>query len=132
MTMNEQRGTIAYLLAEKFHNTWLDEFTHSGKQERIKTLNGFTFNIAVSWNLLHEQWKVFQSEQSIKYVENINFSMKLEEMAEEIHKVWMKENPWAIETNPELFVDYFVLPETEKQKDRAIALIISDALILKF
>lgn len=65
-----------------------------------------------------------------KYIFNFD---AIEKLSSKVHDAWMERNPWSKKSDPELFVKYFKLPETEKAKDReqvlkAIEMVVSKML----
>ncbi len=61
--------------------------------------------------------------------EDVTTDDYIENYASKIHDKWMEDNDWAKDYNPELFVDYNELPESEKKKDRDQVLLTVEQLV---
>ena len=111
-------------LAEANHEIWLaDRKKTHGEEPREKTINNKTFNIAVDWENLDPLWKKEQIEASRIYIDTFEGKQfeNLEQAADMVHQIWMKNNPWAEKGASHLWVAYSELPEDEKEKDRVVA-----------
>lgn len=132
MTNNELKECRFYAkqlaidaLASSFHEKWLNDYREKNSDTpRIKEISGFTFNINVPWNELNELWKNEQREIFTQYIEIYNPNLSIDEMAEQIHQLWMKLNSWQQSSSPHLFVPYNNLSDDEKEKDRNVVRII--------
>lgn len=136
MPEKSRMDVMAEELAAMNHSKWLrarllDAMQKGGEMApREKTLSGKTFDIAVNWERLHPLWKSQEAEASKMYITSLlpiyqelqrERAASMERAASQVHEIWMRQNPWAKDQQPELFVDYDDLPEDEKEKDRVVA-----------
>ena len=68
-------------------------------------------------NLVYDRAISVYTENDGHYGKLFSFDA-IEGLASKVHDDWMKRNERQRDSNPELFVPYSVLPETEKAKDR--------------
>lgn len=116
-----RRYQAADYLAAKYHMKWLlDWRAKNGYTERMKTLNGVSFNINVNWEEMHHLWKEEQLKVFNQYVDIYNDMLTEDEMASNIHEKWMELNSWQRESSPHLFVSFNELDSDEKEKDLEI------------
>lgn len=115
-------------LAENTHINWLKGYKKEhGNTPKFKNINGQQVNIVKNWSDLSKLWKNVQYELHKIYTDTlipqIDKLNTIEKLAEEIHKIWMKENSWLINSSESkhLFCKYSELSEIEKNKDRNIA-----------
>jgi alpha-galactosidase/6-phospho-beta-glucosidase family protein len=126
---------MAAELAGMNHAKWLEARRLSAREgghdmlPRVKTKNGKTFDIAVDWSVLDPIWKGQEMEGSKAYITSLlpvyqemqrSNAALMESAASQVHEIWKRQNAWAKEDQPQLFVDYTRLPDDEKEKDRVV------------
>jgi hypothetical protein len=126
--MSGKDQTRVQVMAEKLaainHAVWLKNRRIEMKQKgeplpRIKTKKGKTFDIAVEWSQLNPIWKTVQIEDAEKYITGLFplYETFMDQASSVVHDIWMKNNPYAKKDNPQLFVKFSDLSNTEKKKD---------------
>jgi hypothetical protein len=126
--MSGKDQTRVQVMAEKLaainHKVWLKDRRIEMKQKgeplpRVKTEKGKTFDIAVEWSQLNPIWKELQTKDAQEYITGLFplYKKFMDEASSTVHDIWMKNNKWAEEDNPQLFVEFSALPDTEKKKD---------------
>ena len=125
--MNKDNEIVTALAAHA-HAKWLE--TVPKETPRIKTIGNVSMNIAVPWAELHPCWKEVQKSTFWTYLDALKAAslaagpLTLEQVAAQVHTVWMAENEWQRAFHPHLFVDYDALSPAEQQKDLTIARLI--------
>ena len=124
--MNKDNEIVTALAAHA-HTKWLE--TVPTATTKLKTIGNVTMNIAVPWAELHPSWKEVQKSTFWTYLDALKAAsalapLTLEQVAAQIHTVWMVENEWQRAFNPNLFFNYDSLSPAEQQKDLVIAQLI--------
>ena len=121
----------------------MKDWTYEPRMKKTKDVNRIRQNWTDEIDIANTEFKDLPTDwqkenyQAAKYIINLVYDRTIsvytvhngyygklfsfdaiEKLASKVHDNWMKRNEWQKDSNPELFVLYSELPETEKAKDR--------------